>query len=92
TPTATPTPTSTPTPTATPTSTPAPTATPVPTTIPTSTPEAKTVKTVKTKTEAPVYKEEVPTTGPAETVGSILGIGSIVTSAGYYIASRKKLA
>lgn len=40
----------------------------------------------------PELPVELPTTGPESIVGSALGLGSIVTSAGYYIASRKKLA
>ena len=32
---------------------------------------------------------ELPTTGPAETLGQVIGLGALVTSAGYYISSRK---
>lgn len=35
--------------------------------------------------------QELPTTGPTEIAASILGAGSMVTSLGYYIASRKQL-
>lgn len=34
---------------------------------------------------------ELPKTGPAETAIGVIGLGSIITAAGYYIASRKKL-
>ena len=32
---------------------------------------------------------ELPTTGPAETLSQVIGLGALVTSAGYYISSRK---
>ena len=35
--------------------------------------------------------KEMPTTGPASIVTGVLGAGSVVTAAGYYIASRKSL-
>ncbi len=34
---------------------------------------------------------EMPTTGPVAVVSGVLGAGSIVTAAGYYVASRKSL-
>jgi len=34
---------------------------------------------------------ELPKTGPAETIGSIVGIGSLIASVGYYVASRRGL-
>lgn len=39
----------------------------------------------------PPTPSELPTTGPAETALSILGLGSLVASAGYYISSRRAL-
>lgn len=34
---------------------------------------------------------ELPHTGPAETIGSIVGVGSLIASIGYYVASRRGL-
>lgn len=39
----------------------------------------------------PTTPSELPTTGPAETALSILGLGSLVASAGYYLNSRRTL-
>lgn len=41
------------------------------------------------KPEPPVIPEELPVTGPSEIVSAFLGLGSLVTSAGYYINSRR---
>lgn len=37
----------------------------------------------------PSTPSELPTTGPAETLAQVIGLGALVTSAGYYISSRK---
>jgi len=34
---------------------------------------------------------ELPHTGPADTIGSIIGVGSLIASIGYYVASRRGL-
>lgn len=39
----------------------------------------------------PETPSELPTTGPEAIVGSVIATGSIVTAAGYYIASRRQL-
>lgn len=44
-----------------------------------------------TKPVDPGTPETIPSTGPAAIAGSIIGAGSIITAAGYYIASRKQL-
>ena len=36
-------------------------------------------------------EKELPSTGPASILGGVIGLGSLTTAAGYYIASRKKL-
>lgn len=40
----------------------------------------------------PTTPERLPETGAGEITGAVLGLGSLVTSAGYYLSSRKKLA
>ncbi|MBF1038226.1 MAG: LPXTG cell wall anchor domain-containing protein, partial [Candidatus Nanosynbacter sp.] len=35
--------------------------------------------------------KELPKTGPETIVTGVIGLGSVVTTAGYYIASRKQL-
>lgn len=40
----------------------------------------------------PKERKNIPSTGPAEIAGAALGTGAVVTTAGYFIASRKKLA
>ena len=52
-------------------------------------PKEETKKSTTTTTVKNV--ESLPSTGPAEIVGGVLGAGSVVTAAGYYISSRKKL-
>lgn len=45
------------------------------------------------KKEAPQETpKELPTTGPVETLSQVIGLGSLVTSAGYYITSRRMLS
>ena len=39
----------------------------------------------------PETPSELPTTGPEAIVGGVVATGSIVTAAGYYIASRRQL-
>lgn len=46
------------------------------------------VPTEKPNTNTP---SELPTTGPVAIAGSVIGVGSIVTAAGYYVASRRAL-
>ena len=53
---------------------------------------AKTCTDPTPTTPTPTTPTELPQTGAGSIVGSALGLGSIVTSAGYYISSRKKLA
>ena len=38
-----------------------------------------------------VTPKQLPTTGPTAIVGGVIGAGSVVTSLGYYLASRKKM-
>lgn len=52
-------------------------------------PEEPTEPTEPTEPEPETPAEIVPT-GPAAIAGSVLGAGSLVTSAGYYIASRRR--
>ncbi len=42
-------------------------------------------------TEKPKFDKDLPNTGPEAFAGSVLALGSIVTSAGYYTASRRAL-
>lgn len=53
---------------------------------PTPEPKPEPEPTPKPTPEVP---EELPTTGPAEVVMSLLGIGALVASIGYYSASRR---
>jgi uncharacterized repeat protein (TIGR01451 family)/LPXTG-motif cell wall-anchored protein len=39
----------------------------------------------------PIAPKELPTTGAGDGIVSILGLGSMITSAGYYLASRRSL-
>jgi uncharacterized repeat protein (TIGR01451 family) len=39
----------------------------------------------------PEIPEELPVTGPAETLNQVIGLGSLVASIGYYITSRRML-
>lgn len=39
----------------------------------------------------PTTPSELPTTGPGETLISVIGLGAIITSLGYYISSRRAL-
>ncbi len=55
---------------------------------PTPTPEEPKTPVVKTTTTTP---KALPTTGPEAVAGAIAGTGSIVTAAGYYVASRRSL-
>ena len=55
---------------------------------------AKTCKDNPTTPEEPVEPTtpgELPKTGPESIVVTALGLGAVVTAAGYYVASRKKL-
>ena len=61
---------------------PTPTPTPEPEPTPTPTPDPKFPD------DTP---KQMPTTGPVAIVSGVIGAGSIVTAAGYYIASRKSL-
>lgn len=54
---------------------------PEPTPTPTPTPENPTPET----------PTELPTTGPEAIIGGVIATGSIVTAAGYYVASRRSL-
>lgn len=72
-------------PTHNPTPTPTTTTTPTPTPTTTTTPAPKPVTTV-----TPVPKQ-LPTTGAGDDITSILGLGSMITSAGYYLASRRSI-
>ena len=62
---------------------------------PTPTPETPEEKidenTSKTATSTEATPGALPKTGPAEIATGIFGAGSIVTTAGYYLASRKQL-
>ena len=44
-----------------------------------------------TPTPIPTPTPVIPETGPVAVAGSVIGMGAIVTTAGYYIASRKQL-
>ncbi len=48
-------------------------------------------KTDDKKTDTTETVTKIVSTGPAEIAGAAVGLGSIVTAGGYYIASRKKL-
>lgn len=54
-------------------------------------PEKPTKPTTPTNPTTPGTPSELPSTGPVAVAGSVIGIGSIVTAAGYYIASRRAL-
>ncbi len=54
-------------------------------------PEKPTEPTTPTNPTTPGTPSELPSTGPVAVAGSVIGIGSIVTAAGYYIASRRAL-
>ena len=60
-----------------------------PTPTPTPTPVTPTPTPV-TPTVTPVNPEKLPETGAGSIVASVLGAGSVATSAGYYVSSRKK--
>lgn len=55
------------------------------------TPEEKVDENTKTATSTEATPGALPKTGPAEIATGIFGAGSIVTTAGYYLASRKQL-
>lgn len=57
--------------------------------IKTDTAEITVIKTCEV--DPPVTPPELPTTGPGETIMSVLGLGTLITSIGYYIASRRAL-
>ncbi len=44
-----------------------------------------------TTPNTPNTPSELPTTGPVAIAGSVIGVGSVVTAAGYYVASRRAL-
>ena len=52
--------------------------------------DTATVTVTKTCTTPPVTPPELPHTGPTEDILSILGLGAMVASIGYYLASRRK--
>ena len=52
--------------------------------------DTATVIVNKTCTNPPVTPPELPHTGPTEDILSILGLGAMVASIGYYLASRRK--
>ncbi len=52
--------------------------------------DTATVLVNKTCTNPPVTPPELPHTGPMEDMLSILGLGAMVASIGYYLASRRK--
>ena len=49
------------------------------------------VETPPETPETPVTPSELPTTGPAETLLSVIGLGALIASASYYVVSRRAL-
>lgn len=52
---------------------------------------SKHSKNLKDCEVAPVTPAELPKTGPAETILSVFGLGSLIAASSYYIASRRAL-
>lgn len=50
-----------------------------------------TPPTPETPEETPKTPSELPKTGTGETITAVLGIGSLITALGYYVASRRAL-
>ena len=52
---------------------------------------SKHSKNMKDCETTPVVPTELPQTGPAETILSIFGLGSLIAATSYYVASRRAL-